>query len=84
MKLLNIKNMADFLPNYTENKIVLFENNPTVHSENYQLKTNAKLWYHFAPDQLLSQDYLREKGGVKSRGIKEVNTLQYLLNHPEL
>jgi hypothetical protein len=43
MKLINIKNIADFLPNYTENKIVLFENNPTVHSEKFELKTNAKL-----------------------------------------
>jgi hypothetical protein len=77
MKLLNIKNTADFLPKYSENKIVLFDDNPTMHSENYKLNTNAKLWYHFAPDQPLSQEYLREKGGVKSSdGTHAVNDLQ--------
>ena len=53
MKLLNIKNMADFLPKYPENKIVLFDDNPTMHSKKHKLKTNAKLWYHFAPDTML-------------------------------
>ena len=85
MKIFNIKNMADFLPNYTENKIVLFDNNPTMHSEKYKLKTNAKLWYHFAPDQYFSKEYLREKGGVKSSdGTHAVNDLQWLLDHPDL
>jgi hypothetical protein len=77
MKLLNIKYLADFLPNYTENKIVLFDNNPTVHSENHQLKTNVKLWYHFAPDVMLSPEYLREKGGIQSsEGAQKVKNLQ--------
>ena len=43
MRILNPQNMADFLPKYPENKIVLFDNNPTLHSEKYQLKTNANL-----------------------------------------
>jgi hypothetical protein len=77
MKILNLKNMADFLPKYTENKIVLFENNPTMHSEKYKLKTNAKLWYHFAPDVMLSPEYLREKGAVEtSDGVQAVRNLQ--------
>ena len=69
--------MADFLPNYQENKIVLFDNNPTMHSEKYKLKTNAKLWYHFALDQKFSKEYLREKGGIKSsEGAQKVKNLQ--------
>jgi hypothetical protein len=77
MKILNLKNMADFLPNYKENKIVLFDNNPTLHSEKHQLKTNAKLWYHFAPDVMLSPEYLREKGGIKSSdGAQAVRSVQ--------
>jgi len=85
MKLINIKNIADFLPNYTENKIVLFENNPTVHSEKFELKTNAKLWYHFAVDQNFSKEYLREKGAVKtSEGAQAIRNLQWMLTHPEL
>ncbi|MBT3635269.1 MAG: hypothetical protein HOF29_13130 [Candidatus Marinimicrobia bacterium] len=77
MKLLNIKNMADFLPKYPENKIVLFDDNPTMHSKKHKLKTNAKLWYHFAPDVMLSPEYLREKGGIKSSdGAQAVRSVQ--------
>ena len=77
MNILEIKIMADILPNYKENKIVLFDNNPTMHSENYNLKTNAKLWYHFAPDTMLSPKYLREKGAVEtSDGVQAVRNLQ--------
>jgi len=77
--------MADILPNYQENKIVLFDNNPTVHSENYKLKTNTKLWYHFAPDQNFSKEYLREKGGVSSsNGAQAVRSMQWIFIHPEL
>ena len=77
MKILNLKNMADILPNYQENKIVLFDNNPTVHSKKHKLQTNAKLWYHFAQDQLLSPEYLREKGGIQlSDGAQAVRSLQ--------
>jgi len=85
MRILNPQNMADFLPKYPENKIVLFDNNPTLHSEKYQLKTNAKLWYHFASDQLLSEEYLREKGGVRSsNGAQAVRSMQWIFTHPEL
>jgi len=77
MKILNLKNMADFLPKYPEHKIVLFDNNPIVHSERFERKTNAKLWYHFAPDVMLSPEYLREKGGIQSSdGAQAVRSVQ--------
>ncbi len=43
MKILNFTNQADFLPRYPELKVVLFENNPTLYSKEYNLTTNAKL-----------------------------------------
>ncbi len=64
MKILDVKNMADFLPNYKDHKIVLFEDNPEIVSQPHSLTTSANLWYHFDQDAMIDADLLTEKGGV--------------------
>ena len=64
MKILNIKNMADFLPNNKTHKIVLFEDNPEIIAQPHNLTTSARLWYSFDQDAMIDAELLIEKGGV--------------------
>ena len=64
MKLLEIKNMADFLPEYPEHKIVLFEDSPEIISQPHTLTTNARLWYNFDHDAMIDATLVQEKGAV--------------------
>jgi hypothetical protein len=43
MKILNINNMAEFLPEYPNHKIVLFEDSPEIIAQPHTLQTSAKL-----------------------------------------
>jgi hypothetical protein len=64
MKILQINNMAEFLPEYPNHKIVLFEDSPEIIAQPHTLHTSAKLWYNFAEDPMIGADYMDEKGGV--------------------
>ena len=43
MYILDIKNMAEFLPEYQHHKVVLFEDHPEIISQPHTLTTNARL-----------------------------------------
>ena len=64
MKILDIKNMAEFLPEYPNHKVVLFEDSPEIIAQPHTLTTSAKLWYNFDQDAMIDGDYVDEKGGV--------------------
>ena len=43
MKILDVKNMAEFLPEYQHHKVVLFEDSPEIIAQPHSLATNARL-----------------------------------------
>ncbi len=78
MKILNIKNMGELVPNYPEHWLVAIEHQPEFkyRGKKPPQKSSAYLWYHMEPslhsDTLT--EYLYEKWGVTDRG----EALQYV------
>ena len=83
MKILDIKNMADFLPEYQHHKVVLFEDSPEIIAQPHSLATNARLWYNFDQDAMIDAALVEEKGGVTSDRAENIaGWLPKALNDP--
>ena len=83
MKILNIKNMAEFLPRYPEHRIVLFDESPEIISKPHTLHTSAKLWYNFSADAMIGEDIMTEKGGIiRDRATSIAVWLQSAISEP--
>ena len=83
MKILDIKNMADFLPKNQHHKVVLFEDSPEIIAQPHSLTTNARLWYHFDQDAMIDVELMKEKGGVMPGRVENVAAwLPGALNNP--
>lgn len=71
MKILKLKNMADFDAKHNDYGFVLSETSPEIiFKDNYQTPVGSYLWYHFKMEHMprTFSDYFREKLGITNPG----------------